>query len=251
MTLAELFQTFAWGLTHGYAFSNIAGTPDLSSRLGFNNATLQIENVQVGQNYTPGQAPSLDHPAGGVSYMDTLAFMNMKNEMEGLPVKYYQDVNDNDIVDAGDLPYKGDGINGTVVPNSIAMTDAGLPGYYMPDSAQWKVAAKGNTVSSSGTLFPWGNTAADSSYANFNSSDTVRVASYPKGLGIHAPCYDLAGNVAEWVFLLNRTSGYSLARNHHGGNYSSPDSDALKSQQQTASVATDRLNTLGIRVIKR
>ena len=65
---------------------------------------------------------------------------------------------------------------------------------HLPSEAQWEVAARGMGE----PRFPWGNTPADCTKANYNCfGQTQPVGSHPEGIsafGVH----DMAGNVSEW-----------------------------------------------------
>ena len=65
----------------------------------------------------------------------------------------------------------------------------------MPTEAEWEKAARGGD----GRLFAWGNETPNSNLANYLSSDTVMVGSYPQGSSPYG-VYDMSGNVIEWVF---------------------------------------------------
>jgi sulfatase modifying factor 1 len=80
----------------------------------------------------------------------------------------------------------------------------------LPTESEWEYAAAGGGGADGNRIYPWGSTAPDCTYANFNSvasphcgpDATVAVApvgSYAAGNGRwgHA---DLAGNVWEWTF---------------------------------------------------
>ena len=61
----------------------------------------------------------------------------------------------------------------------------------MPTEAEWEIAARGGSENAS---YPTGDD-IEKSQANFFSSDTTAVMSYPpNGYGL----YDMAGNVYEW-----------------------------------------------------
>ena len=67
-------------------------------------------------------------------------------------------------------------------------------GARLPTEAEWQKAAQGTD----GRIYPWGDEEIDNTFANYGSSDTKTVGSYPKGVSPYG-AYDMAGNVWEWV----------------------------------------------------
>ncbi len=73
----------------------------------------------------------------------------------------------------------------------------------LPTWDGWWLAALGGT----GRIFPWGNDVKSSSWrANFGLKGTQPVESYPLGTSPFG-CYDMAGNVREWLLDSRSTSG--------------------------------------------
>ncbi len=96
---------------------------------------------------------------------------------------------------------------------------------YLPTEAQWEKTARGTD----GRLFPWGDDAVQSDYANFCDSncpnpvseeviwdlndgyrDTSPVGNYPRGTSPFG-AWDMAGNVTEWVADWYSVSYYSVS----------------------------------------
>jgi eukaryotic-like serine/threonine-protein kinase len=69
-------------------------------------------------------------------------------------------------------------------------------GRRLPSEAEWERAGRGDDF----RTFPWGESKADYTLANFNmlAGDTSRVGSYPLGASPFG-VLDMAGNAAEWV----------------------------------------------------
>lgn len=133
-------------------------------------------------------------------------------------------------------------------------------GGHLPIEAQWEKAARWNPETGENYLFPWGLDVLDSYYLNYNSNfgDTTQVKYYPAGVS-SVGAYDMAGNVAEWVYDWYQDNYYELSPGENptgpeggefkvirGGNFESPGSQLTTPFREILKPDT-KLQTLGFR----
>jgi formylglycine-generating enzyme required for sulfatase activity len=85
-------------------------------------------------------------------------------------------------------------------------------GKRLPTDEEWQLAAQGTDS----RIWPWGNN-FDPAKGNMDSEGTKPVGSYPQGASPYG-CFDMAGNVWEWVGTVE-TDGYHNYAWIRGGGY--------------------------------
>lgn len=169
---------FLMGSDQGEADESPQHEVDLAAyRIGIYPITNRqyAEFIKQNKRYAPPTNPrwflreppagKLDHPVTGVSWRDAMAYCTWLTEQT-----------------------------------------QGTRCYRLPTEAEWEKAARG----ADGRRYPWGNTWVDGT-CNCGSNNTTAVIhrdengeaqpSYPQGVSVYG-CYDMAGNVQEWVSTL-------------------------------------------------
>ncbi len=132
-------------------------------------------------------------------------------------------------------------------------------GMTLPTEAQWEMAARGT----GGGLYPWGDDAPNSTFANWGApytGDTAAVGSYPAGDSPFGLA-DMSGNVREWVNDYFTYSYYESGENQdpvgptsgtyrvtRGGSFVTQD-DQLQAVTRTPYHPMDTYSTLGFRCV--
>ncbi|MGD9707304.1 MAG: SUMF1/EgtB/PvdO family nonheme iron enzyme [Candidatus Delongbacteria bacterium] len=148
-------------------------------------------NDTMGTNPATGYGEGDNFPVYNVSWYDVIVYCNKKSIHDGLD-PCYEINNSTEPNDWGTIPTTQDATWDAVECRWYEN------GYRLPTEAEWEYAARYND----GRTYPWGETAPDETYCNFNNNigATTEVGSYsPKGdsqLGFS----DMAGNVWEWVW---------------------------------------------------
>ncbi|MBF0526032.1 MAG: formylglycine-generating enzyme family protein [Deltaproteobacteria bacterium] len=142
----------------------------------------EFEDVDREKNY--------GHPVTLVNWYDAVKWCNALSEMEGKMSAYYTDGDQTNIYRKERSNLRSDKVKW----NS---------GYRLLTEAEWEKAARGGL---DGHYFPWLSTGGTyvnhidcgkANYLDCNKGGTTPVGSYPpNGYNL----YDMAGNVAEWVF---------------------------------------------------
>jgi sulfatase modifying factor 1 len=148
-------EVYDWAVANGYKFDN------------------------AGSNGSFGKGNNL--PVVGISWYDSVKWLNARSEKEGRTPVYYTD-------DAHTKVYR---IGRVDLTNAQVEWDAN--GYRLPTEAEWEKAARGGLE---GKRYPWGDELGTGN-ANDNMGGALPVGIYqPNGYGL----YDMAGNVFEWVW---------------------------------------------------
>jgi len=132
----------------------------------------------------------------------------------------------------------------------------GNTGYRMATEAEWEYVARYND----GRIYPWGNEEPNSELANYGSTQTTNVGSYPLGVS-KLGFLDIAGNVFEWCndwkntyTASNQTNPEGLSNGTHkilrGGSWNYAGDVYCKTTYRGSTKPEIYLNYAGFRIVK-
>jgi formylglycine-generating enzyme required for sulfatase activity len=224
ITKAQWQDVYAWALGHGYGFSG------------------------------PGDGKAANHPAYMVSWLDAVKWCNARSEREGR-VPCYR---------VNDLVYRTGTLNW---PGSLAVQCLFEEnGYRLPTIVEWEYAARGGLT---GKRFPWGDTISHTranywserncppydvsptkgnhpAFFDGSARYTAPVGSFtPNGYGL----YDMAGNVWEFCWEVNDTTGHQYARYLKGGAWGNFGSSQARCGHSYLQYPDDKLIYTGFRTV--
>ena len=195
------------GMNRGAKMSNpkSIGDEEIFNKYGSKNTVTKPSEISGVGN---------DYPAYGVSWYDTLVYSNLRSIAEGYTPVYSIQVEGKDETDprkwpgiienngkyAAPVPVSGENANTEIIAawNAVKFNDS-AKGYRLPTETEWEYIARGGKKGKfpEQTRYPGGNLIDEVAWYAGNAQLTTHPVKSKKAVnGI----YDLAGNVAEWVW---------------------------------------------------
>jgi hypothetical protein len=192
-TYAQWFSVKTWAEAEGYSFQNqgCEGAIQGSSPCGF--------------------APTNpNQPVIGVSWWDTIVWLNALSEKHGLDPVY---------LNGNNQPLKSSLNNN---PDFLTLTsNFELSGYRLPTDSEWEMAARwidgvnwNSKNNVSGSMEPFSNLDETIKYGWFNENSEGQTHDVATALPNQAGIYDMPGNVWEWT-----NTAVGTNRTARGGHY--------------------------------